>query len=170
MTSDEIYYKFIEKLNLFLQSESETCRVYKSGFDFSMLKDISFPLFQLAQIRIAEKLSTSQENKIFTEAKYQLSFFSGPVNEYENNTNEFIPWRKTLDALRDINLLLTRGLLTIVKMQEINLEDATINGKLTPSAVLLLDTQFIADYIISIAPVIKGTDDSIIDSIDFIQK
>lgn len=170
MTSIEIYYKFIEKLNQFLIDETETCRVYKSGIDFAMLENISFPLVQLAQTKIKEKLSTSQENKIFTEATYQLSFFSGPANEYKDTINVFTPWRKILDALRDINLLLTRGLLTIVNLQEIDLADAVINSKLTPSAVLLIDTHFIGDYVIATVPVIKGDDTSIIDSIDFIQK
>ena len=170
MTSIETYYKFIEKLNQFLIDETETCRVYKSGFDFAMLENISFPLVQLAEIKLKEKLSTSEENKIFTEATYQLSFFSGPVNEYKDTISIFTPWRKILDALRDINLLLTKGLLTIVNLQEINLEDAAINGKLTPSAVLLIDAHFIGDYVISTVPVVKGTDDSIIDSIDFVRK
>lgn len=170
MTSTEICYAFITKLNQFLIDQGQTCKVYKSGIDFALVKDITFPLVQITEIDIDENLTTSKKSKIFTKAVYQLSFFTGPVNEYINTTNVFRPWRIILDGLRDIDLNLMSGLCTIVKNSKVSLSETFLNQKVSPSAIQLFHIHFIGDYVIDVPEAAKSNDESIIDSIDFINK
>jgi len=170
LTSTETYYKFIERLNQFLLDQTQTCKVYKSGIDFALLENKTFPLIQVAEIELDENLTSSRTSKIFTQAVYQLSYFAGPVNEYNETIEVFRPWRLILDGMRDIDLNLMGGLCTIVKNFKVNLSETFLNQKVSPNAIQMIHIQFSGDYVLITTPAAKSDDDSIIDSIEFTNK
>lgn len=114
-TLQEKYYAINAALNAFIKSKSVRCPVVKYGIDPATLKDSAkdqtnkrYPYFQSFILNPKATAWTSDGGGVYTRFEYQLSFFTSPANELENDAALFLPFNLARTALSDVELQVLR--------------------------------------------------------------
>lgn len=171
LTLQERYYKINEALNNFFESQSLDCRVLKYGIDPATTKDNTnlqekkYPYFQSFLLNPKPQSWTDQQSGTYYEFEYQLSFFTSPRNETEDDIDEMRPFEIARIALCDIDLDLLRidpddpssGTYATVLDVKTPLSFKMVSGAVVPSGVLLVKMAAVVSYPITLPVVGDAT-------------
>ena len=109
-TLQEKYYAINAALNAFMKARGVRCPVIKFGVDPATLKasskdqtDSRYPYFQSFILNPKATAWTSDGGGIYARFEYQLSFFTSPENEFENDAALFLPFNLARMALSDVD-------------------------------------------------------------------
>lgn len=169
------YYAINDALQNFLESKNVRCPVIKFGVDPATLKfklkDQTVNRYPYIQTFIAKARSTawtSDKSGIYTLFEFQLSFFTSPENEFENDVELYKPFYLAKIALSDIDLgVLKRiddaatGGVMIANLQRIREENSfsMVSGAPVPKAVLIADFSCVCGYPVDLPGVGLSTND-----------
>lgn len=118
LTLMERYYAINQALNAYLVSLDLNCPVIKYGIDPATLKRTwkgqayeRYPYIQTYITNVKAQQWTSYQGGTLTEWDFQVSFFSSPKTEFENDAVYFRPFEAVKNGLSNIrlNLLQTTG-------------------------------------------------------------
>lgn len=182
LTLQERYYKINEALNLFLKSKNVVCPVYKYGVDPATLntspngQDKKYPYFQSFLLNPKPQSWTTQKGGTYFTFEYQLSFFTSPRNEFQNDTIEWKPFELARIAFSDIDIDLLRikpegggdpepNAATLADVLDVRtmIGFKMTSGAVVPSGVLLIKMAAVVGYPIEITNPTEATniDDAI---------
>lgn len=161
LTLMERYYAINQALNSYLISKSIMCPVIKYGIDPATLKTTwkgrqydRFPYLQTFISNAKPLAWTSYYNGTLTDFDFQISFFTSPSNEFENDAVFFKPFEAVKNALSNINLNLLQttdedgnvttiaDLLSMLFHYEFNMK----SGSPVPSAFLICKMRAVCGY------------------------
>jgi len=163
-TLQEKYFSINAALNRYIKSYSLRCPVIKCGVDPATLKDSArdqtsararYPYLQSHLMNVNPTAWTSDRSGIYTRFEYQLSFFTSPDTEIENDSELFKPFDVARMALSDINtgaLLLvdetTGAQSSIADLLSIREERnfSMVSGAAVPRAVLVAKLATVCGY------------------------
>lgn len=159
-TLQEKYYAINAALNAFLKAKGVRCPVIKYGIDPATLKNNSkdqtnnrYPYFQSFILNPKATAWTSDGGGVYTRFEYQLSFFTSPENEIENDAALFLPFNLARVALSDVNLQVLRRvsggesvfIADLLDLQE-NPDFSMVSGAPVPTGVLLAKFAAVCGY------------------------
>lgn len=161
-TLQQKYYAINAALNTFLKSQGARCPVIKFGVDPATLKTASkdqtvsrYPYMQAFILNPKPNAWTSRDAGIYTRFEYQLSFFTSPENELENDEDFFRPFQLARAAFSDVNfgVLLSVDTVTgksvrIADVLDIREETSfhMVSGAPVPKAVLIVSMAAMCAY------------------------
>lgn len=161
-TLQEKYYAINAALNRYLKSYSVRCPVYKYGIDPATLKNDAkdqtvsrYPYMQTYVNNVRPQSWTKDSGGIYTRFEFQLSFFTSPENELENDMELFKPFDVARMAFSDIEagalIRLDDGAasgVTIADLLSIREERdfRMVSGAPVPKAVLIAELAAVCGY------------------------
>ncbi len=163
-TLEEKYYAINSAVARFLQSKNVRCPVIAFGIDPATLKDslkdqtsqnARYPYLQSFLLSATAQPWTTFAGGIYTRFEYQLSFFTAPQIELENQASLFLPFNLAKIALTDISLgaLLSvdstpENPVTIADLLRIREERSfhMVSGAPVPKAVIVAEFAAVCAY------------------------
>ncbi len=165
MTLEEKKYEINRRIGVYLKSKGIVFRGLKEGVNPALLKKdrtntqaVRYPYFQSAVVGDPKQNSwTTEVGGVLTLFTYQLNFYTGPRNEFENDAPYFMPFNVAKNALGDVKLKLLNGVATILKTNgPYKWEMQT--GQAVPSASVLYSMRAVCSYDAIVPPAIPTTD------------
>lgn len=160
-TLQEKYYAINAALNAFIKARGVRCPVSKFGIDPATLKATSkdqtvsrYPYFQSFILNPKATAWTTDGSGIYTRFEYQLSFFTSPANELENDAALFLPFNLARMALSDVELQVLRRvdndgnslfIADLIDLQE-KTDFSMVSGAPVPTGVLLAKFTAVCGY------------------------
>ncbi len=151
-TIHQVYYAINAAIISYLAENNIKASFYKTGIDPATLKTdranlqtIRYPYIQSTITNLDPQSWTSKESGIFTDFDYQLSFFTAPQSELENDSKYFYAFEVAKDALSDVNLNLIGDIASIMSTNG-PIDFQTKSGQSVPSAVMIYRMRSICAY------------------------
>lgn len=163
-TLEEKYYAINTGIARYLRTQNVRCPLLAFGINAATLKEESkdqtaaksrFPYLQSYLLSATSQPWTSQASGVYTRFEYQLSFFTAPQVEFENQAALFLPFNLAKMALTDISLGALLSVdstpgnpVTIADLLRIR-EDRSfsmISGAPVPKAVLVAEFAAVCAY------------------------
>lgn len=173
LTLMQRYYGINKALNDYLKSRAIDCPVIKYGIDPATIKAQSnaqtgfkYPYFQSYIRPVNPQAWTSSDAGTLTQFEYQLSFFTGPQDEFANDADKFIPFDVARNALSDVNIRLLATVdiygnrTTLADLLDVqhHYEFSMKTGQPVPAAFLIAKMRAVCAYPISIPDATLSTD------------
>lgn len=166
MTLNEKYYAINTAINNYLSSKNITARVYKYGVDSALLKtnsqnatQIRYPYFQSSIDNKKQQFATTRSGGILTNFDYQLNYFTGPHDEFQNDAALFWPFEVVANALGDVDLLLLSSIANIKHVSGPYTFEYK-SGQALPAAAMIYNMQAVCSYAATLPPATIATDTS----------
>jgi len=162
-TITEKYYALNAALNAFLTAQGVNCPVIKFGVDPKTLQAVTksqtvaprYPYMQSFIMNPRPSGWTSDAGGIYTRFEYQLSFFTSPETEIQNDTEQWLPYHLARMAFSDISLNVflridenTEQTVTIADLLRLR-EDPSfsmVSGAPVPKAVMIAEMAAVCAY------------------------
>lgn len=164
MTLNEKYYEINRRLNSYLLARGIKAPVYKYGVDIATLKtsafdpSIKYPYFQSAIVGdVKQNSRTSRASGVMTYFDYQLNFFAGPRDEFQNDAAFFYPFEVAKNIFTDTTLQLFADLMSVVSTTGPYNWDIK-SGQVMPSASIVYHIQTVCSYAAQNPPAPVSTD------------
>lgn len=161
MTLQEKYYALNGAISDFMLSQSIDCPLVKFGVDIgtvrSSLKNQQvdrYPYFQTSLLNPKPQYATAKESGIYTEFEYQVSFFTSPHSEKDDDTALWRPWQVLEVIFSDINLGVFRSnpsqvntpmIANLLRYRTIPTSEM-VSGAFVPKSVLLAEFAAVCTY------------------------
>lgn len=161
-TLQEKYYAMNSALNAVMVSFGVRCPVVKFGADPATVKAVvkdqtasRWPYMQSFILNPKVTAWTSDRSGIYTRFEYQLSFFTSPDNEFENDADLFKPYNLARMAFSDVSLkaflrvdALTGASVTIADLLRLREETSfsMVSGAPVPKAVMTAEMAAVCGY------------------------
>lgn len=152
MNLTQKYYAINTAINAYLKSKSITCPLYKHGVDPSKIKgnvkdnvNNRYPYMQDYLSNIKQQSWTSEIGGIYTTFDLQISFFTSPDTEEENDAKLFYPFEVMKNALSDNQLNLLKDI-AVIKRTKGHYESNMKSGNFVPAAFVIYEMAAVCNY------------------------